>query len=196
MLSYRHGYHAGNLADVLKHTVLCAVLSAGTRKPAPLFYLETHAGAGRYRLAPNGEHESGITELRAAELLADAPEAIATLMDVVRAEDRHPGSPVIAARLLRENDRMLLAELHPTDFAELGETLGRDSRATVVREDGYRLLRSKLPPRERRGVVLIDPNYELADEGARLLAALSDALARFRHGTYLVWLPLAGKVDA
>jgi 23S rRNA (adenine2030-N6)-methyltransferase len=196
VLSYRHGYHAGNLADVLKHTVLCAVLSAATRKPSPLFYLETHAGAGRYRLTPNGEHESGIAELRAAEPLADAPNAVATLMAVVRADDRYPGSPVIAARLLRESDRMLLAELHPTDFAELSDALAGDPRATVVREDGYRLLRSQLPPRERRGVVLIDPNYELADEGARLCTALGDALARFRHGTYLVWLPLAGKVDA
>jgi len=194
VLSYRHGYHAGNLADVLKHTALCAVLSAATSKAAPLFYLETHAGAGRYRLEPGGEHTCGIGALKAAAEHRNAPAAVATLLDCA-VGDRYPGSPAIAARLLRTDDRLLLAELHPADFAQLRKELAKDSRATVVREDGYALLRSHLPPRERRGVVLIDPNYERADEGARLIDALKDALVRFGHGTYLVWLPLEGKLD-
>ena len=196
MLSYRHGYHAGNLADVLKHTALCAVLSAATSKDTPLFYLETHAGAGRYRLEPGGEHEAGIGKLKTVHD-GKAPRAVATFLASVAAErERYPGSPAIAARLLRPDDRLLLAELHPADFAQLRKELAKDPRATVVREDGYGLLRSQLPPRERRGIVLIDPNYERADEGARLIGALSDAFLRFRHGTYLVWLPLAGKIDA
>ena len=199
MLSYRHAFHAGNLADVLKHGVLCAVLRAATTKQSPLCYLETHAGAGRYRLdaSPRAEHVGGIDTI----VREGAPEAIIALLDCIAAENRrgrtsiYPGSPAIAARLLRADDRLRLAELHPKDYAQLHRQFASDQRVTATREDGYALLASELPPRERRGIVMIDPNYELANEGKRLLDALGRGLGRFRHGTYLIWMPFDGKLD-
>jgi 23S rRNA (adenine2030-N6)-methyltransferase len=199
VLSYRHSYHAGNLGDVLKHSALCAVLSAVVAKETPLFYLDTHAGAGRYRLddASDAEHHAGVGVLRRA----DAPPPVATLLNCIAAENApgrrrfYPGSPAIAARLLRPDDRLRFAELHPQDHALLAKTFAGDTRVKVGREDGYALLASDLPPRERRGVVLIDPAYERADEDLRLLDGLERGLQRFRHGSFLIWLPLAGKLD-
>jgi 23S rRNA (adenine2030-N6)-methyltransferase len=203
LLSYRHAFHAGNLADVLKHCVLTTLLEAAINKPTPLVYLDTHAGAGVYDLDttdPRAEHHGGIGALRALHD-ASAPAGIVKYLDCVASTDpaaplrRYPGSAAIAARLLRTTDRLLLAERHPADYAALAHNLGHDRRVQIDPGDGYALLKSALPPPERRGVVLIDPAYELADEPVRVIDGLRDALARFRHGVYLVWYPLHGKHD-
>lgn len=200
MLSYRHSFHAGNLADVLKHCVLTAVLDAATSKPVPLAYVDTHAGAGIYRLDEVGEHLGGVVPLRAQPRDA-MPHSVAHYLECVgsfntgTATQYYPGSAMIAARLLRDEDRLLLCERHPTDHAALADTMRADPRAHIECADGYAQLKAALPPRERRGVILIDPAYELADEPVQVIDGVRAALTRFRHGVYLVWYPLHGKHD-
>lgn len=219
MLSYRHGFHAGNLADVLKHSALIAVLEAAITKPAPLVYIDTHAGAGMYSLGVDGEHCAGIVLLQETAVRAPSsgsmPHSVARYLDCVRSFNatngasralplkphtspsirRYPGSALIAAHLLRDHDRLLLCERHPADYQTLSDTLRADPRAHIECADGYAKLKAVLPPRERRGVILIDPAYELADEPTQVTEALQAALARFGHGVYLVWYPLHGKHD-
>jgi 23S rRNA (adenine2030-N6)-methyltransferase len=200
LLSYRHSFHAGNLADVLKHSVLTTLLQAALNKPTPLLYVDTHAGAGDYDLPAadhRAEYHGGIGALNTSGAVSPV---IATYLDCAlpanRATTRYSGSAVIAARQLRTMDRLVLAERHPADYAALVRTLGADRRVSIDPGDGYALLKSVLPPPERRGVVLIDPAYELADEPVRLIDALRAAFARFRHGVYLIWYPLHSKHDA
>ncbi len=219
LLSYRHGFHAGNLADVLKHSALIAVLEAAITKPTPLVYIDTHAGAGMYSLGVDGEHCAGIALLQETSARAPSsnsmPRSIARYIDCVRSFNatsgasralplelhtspslrRYPGSAMIAAQLLRDSDRLLLCERHPADYETLSDTLRADPRAHIECTDGYAKLKAVLPPRERRGVILIDPAYELADEPTQVADALKAALARFGHGVYLVWYPLHGKHD-
>jgi 23S rRNA (adenine2030-N6)-methyltransferase len=215
MLSYRHVFHAGNLGDVLKHLALLATLRAATRKETPLAYLESHAGAGSYALADDGpaEYRTGIAPLWRARRDVSDPLLRDYLQLVLRAQTRgtpapgdalpdlasevplrrYPGSPWFARATLRPPDDLWLAELHPTDYTRLVDLFRDRAYVHVERMDGHALLRAQLPPKARRGVVLIDPAYELADEADRVLASLADALRRFGHGTYLVWAPLRGK---
>lgn len=197
MLSYRHAFHAGNFADVLKHVVLTAALQAMLRKPAGLLYLDTHAGAGRYALdsdmaSARGEAREGIGRVLTARL---PPLTVAAYLDQVRALNprgrlqRYPGSPALAAALLREQDRLLLHELHPADQAALTSLLGARPHCKVVRADGLAALKSALPPLERRGLILIDPPYERAEEYREVPAALKAGLRRFATGVYLLWYP-------
>jgi len=208
MLSYRHAYHAGNLADVLKHAVLTSVLGAMLRKEKPLLYLDTHAGAGCCDLraepaASHGEFRDGIDRLReCAERDHDAtPTDVRAYLDVVNAalNDRHrPGYPsaaAIASRLLRSVDRLVVAERHPADAVALARYFAAPRNVRVVEGDGYACLRSELPPHEGRGLVVIDPAFELRAEVDHVINGMRDALARFRHGTYLLWYPRAGKLD-
>lgn len=202
MLSYRHIYHAGNFADVFKHVVLVQLLRALQRKEAPLFVLDTHAGIGRYDLAAdealkNREFAAGVQR---AFGCADPPPAVADYLDLVRAENadddalRHyPGSPRLIRALLRPQDRMALTELHPADFAALKALFAGDRQVAVHRQDAYQGLKAFLPPRERRGLVLIDPPYELKDEYARVAAALQAAHARWPSGVYAVWYPILSR---
>jgi len=204
LLSYRHSFHAGNLADVLKHSILTAVFDAATAKVAPLVYIDTHAGAGIYRLDDpadsHAEHRAGITALRALQT-HEGPRCIARYLECVDSVNGaaptvwYPGSAMIAARLLRDTDRLILAERHPADWAELDDLLRADHRVTVECGDGYSLLKSALPPIERRGIILVDPAYELADEPSHLIDGLRHAIKRFRHGVFLIWYPLHGKHD-
>lgn len=204
MLSYRHSFHAGNLADVLKHSILAAVLDAATAKAAPLVYVDTHAGNGIYQLDDaadsRAEHRAGISALRALES-EPAPACISRYLECVdsvngaAATRWYPGSAMIAARLLRDTDRLILAERHPADWAVLDDLLRADRRVTVEFGDGYSLLKSVLPPMERRGIILIDPAYELADEPTHVIDGLRAGFKRFRHGVYIVWYPLRGKHD-
>lgn len=218
MLSYRHVFHAGNLGDVLKHLGLLATLRASTRKPAPLTYLESHAGAGSYALnddAPAPEYRTGIERLwqvrgtltdpllvdylqlvqtaqsRGVPGTGDAPADLAA--DV--ALRRYPGSPWFARACLRPEDDCWLAELHPSDYPRLVDLLRDRPHSHVERMDGHAMLRAQLPPRSRRGVVLIDPAYELDDEADKVIATLAGALRKFAHGVYLVWAPLRGKAE-
>lgn len=200
MLSYRHLFHAGNFADVFKHTLLTHLLLALNKKDKPYFYLDTHAGIGRYDLshpwAQKGrEYESGITKLWERD---DAPAALKPYLDIVRAENAdgharyYPGSPLIVRRLIRPIDRMVLTELNKTDCAQLHQQFARDRRVTVKLMDGYQSLKAHLPPPERRGLVLIDSSFDRAREFARLASALHEAHERWETGMYALWYPLMG----
>jgi 23S rRNA (adenine2030-N6)-methyltransferase len=202
-MNYRHAYHAGNHADVLKHVLLLALVDALARKDAPFFVLDTHAGRGRYDLASEeagktGEAAGGITPLLAwARNARPLPVAIARYRDALRGEGeddgrRHyPGSPLLVARALRPDDRLAACELQPDEVAALKSLLGDDPRVGVHARDGYGAMKALLPPKEKRGLVLIDPPYEA--QGAEfdaVLAALRDAMARWPGGVYAVWYPI------
>jgi 23S rRNA (adenine2030-N6)-methyltransferase len=208
MLAYRHAFHAGNRADVLKHVALTVILRAMLRKGTPLFYLDTHAGAGRYDLgaepaATSAEFRHGIERVRAAahDTPGAVPAGVQAYLDLVEAALRasrrpgYPGAAAIAQALLRESDRLVLVEQHPAEVAALTKCFAGGRNVQVVEGDGYARLSSLLPPREGRGLVLIDPAYELRAEPDRVVAGLREAFARFRHGTYLIWYPRAGKLD-
>ena len=198
MLSYQHAYHAGNHADVLKHLTLVLALDYLVRKETPLLYVDTHAGDGLYRsdgadARGHSEMNTGIGRLWAA---SDNCEPLARYCHLIRQfnPDRelacYPGSPSIAARILRDQDRLRLFERHPQAHEHLARALGSDPRVRIERADGFGSLHSVLPPPSRRALVLIDPGYERADEYPRTLEAVETALQRFATGTYLIWYPL------
>ncbi|ELV7527601.1 23S rRNA (adenine(2030)-N(6))-methyltransferase RlmJ [Edwardsiella ictaluri] len=198
MLSYRHSFHAGNHADVLKHTVQSLIIAALKEKDKPFLYLDTHAGAGRYLLSgehaeKTGEYLEGIARLWQRD---DLPEALTPYMDAVRHFNRsgqlryYPGSPLIARQLLREQDRLHLSELHPSDFPLLRAEFQKDGRARVVRENGYQQLKSQLPPATRRGLILIDPPYELKSDYQDVVKGIQEGHKRFATGTYALWYPV------
>lgn len=200
-MNYRHAFHAGNFADVFKHALLSRILVYLGRKPAPFRYIDTHAGLGRYDLAGDeatrtGEWRAGIGRLCAAvhppaieALLRPYLDAVGSLTDDGRPLD-YPGSPALAQSLLRDGDRLLLAELHPDDAATLRVAMGRDKRVKILMRDGYEVLNAAIPAPERRGVVLIDPPFEVPDEFNRLAAALAGACRKWATGTYAVWYPI------
>lgn len=198
MLSYRHGFHAGNFADVFKHLTLVMAVRALARKDKPFRYLDTHAGAGRYDLASalakkNREYEGGIERLRDAE---EMPDAVRLYMEAVRAVNVgrslrfYPGSPRLVRHFLRARDRMALCELHGTEAEALQKEFAGDRQTVVHHLDGYQGLKAFLPPPERRGLVLIDPAYELKNERGRALEALFAAWKRWPTGVFVWWRPL------
>ena len=199
MLSYRHGFHAGNHADVLKHVALVALLRILVRKEKPLVVVDTHAGAGAYSLeqgfaAKNAEFRDGIGRLWERD---DLPAPVADYLDQARAANadgvlrQYPGSPRIALGLLRPQDRLRLFELHGTEGRMLAQQFAQDGRrVTVTAGDGIAGLKAVLPPPSRRGLVLIDPSYELASDYRAVVAALQEGMRRFATGTYVVWYPL------
>ena len=199
MLSYRHGFHAGNHADVLKHIALVMLLRSLTRKEKPVVVVDTHAGAGRYSLEQgfavrNAEFRNGIGVLWQR---TDLPEPVADYVNQVRAANadgvlrNYPGSPEIALGLLRSQDRLRLFELHSTEGRNLADQFAKAGRrVTVTAGDGFAGMKAVLPPPSRRGLVLIDPSYELASDYRAVVAALRDGMQRFATGTYAVWYPL------
>jgi 23S rRNA (adenine2030-N6)-methyltransferase len=198
MLAYRHQFHAGNFADVFKHALLTRLLLALRRKDKPFAYLDTHAGTGRYDLEhpwarKNAEFRDGIARIFDRE---DMPQLAAPYLEAVRAENPdgqlryYPGSPRIARRFLRAGDRALLTELNKKDCAELEKLFDRDRQVTVRLMDGYQSLKAHLPPKERRGLVLIDSSFDRANEFERLVEALQSAHRRFATGVYAIWFPL------
>ncbi|GAB3265747.1 23S rRNA (adenine(2030)-N(6))-methyltransferase RlmJ [Chitinimonas naiadis] len=199
MLSYRHAFHAGNHADVLKHYVLARLISYLNQKDKPYWYIDTHAGAGCYQLdegyaAKNAEYAGGIARLWDRQ---DLPEGLADYVAQVRElnEDGqlrlYPGSPLVAQPLLRAEDKLRLFELHPTDFPILEENMAAARRqAKLVKGDGFAGLKSLLPPATRRALTLIDPPYEEKKDYQRVVETLEDALTRFATGVYVVWYPL------
>jgi len=205
MLSYRHAFHAGNHADVLKHFVLIELLRYYSRKDKPWWYIDTHAGAGCYALdsdqaGKNAEFADGIGRLWQRD---DLPDALRPYLDALAQFNPHgrlnfyPGSPALAMTQLREHDRMRLFELHPADFSLLGQTFARDGERVQVRKaDGFSALRGLLPPPTRRAVVLIDPPYEVKDDYRRTVDTLAEAMKRFSGGTYAVWYPLLARPEA
>jgi len=205
MLSYRHGFHAGNHADVLKHIVLVALLRSLTRKDKPVMIVDTHAGAGMYSLeqgfaVKNAEFRDGVVALWER---SDLPELVEDYLGLVRAVNgdgvlrQYPGSPRIALAALRPQDRLRLFELHSTERQILSEQFADDGRrVSVTAGDGFAGLKAVLPPPSRRGLVLIDPSYELASDYRAVVAALRDGLQRFATGTYVVWYPLLQRREA
>lgn len=198
MLAYRHAFHAGNHADVLKHLVLVQVLRRMNRKEKPYWVIDTHAGAGGYPLheasaQKNAEYAEGIERLWNRK---DAPEAVQDYLAQIRAFNTgghllyYPGSPAIAHQLMRPQDKLRLFELHPTDHRVLDATFGAQPGVQVRCADGFVALKSLLPPQDRRAVVLLDPSYELKTDYAALRNTVSDALQRFAVGTYAVWYPV------
>lgn len=198
MLSYRHGFHAGMHADVLKHVILVHLLRYLTQKDKPLCFVDTHAGAAMYALdegyaAQSKEYETGIARLWAR---ADLPPPLADYVAQVRAANpdgalrRYPGSPQLAAQMLRRQDRLRLFELHSSESRLLQRYFRGDApRVMVQAGDGYAGLQAQLPPPSRRALVLIDPSYEDKGDYRRVLAALRDAQKRFRPGVYALWYP-------
>ncbi|MDE2174084.1 MAG: 23S rRNA (adenine(2030)-N(6))-methyltransferase RlmJ [Betaproteobacteria bacterium] len=198
MLAYRHAFHAGNHADVLKHLVLVQVLRHMNRKEKPYWVIDTHAGAGGYPLheasaQKNAEYAEGIERLWNRK---DAPEAVQDYLAQIRAFNTggpllyYPGSPAIAHQIMRPQDKLRLFELHPTDHRVLDATFGAQPGVQVRCADGFVALKSLLPPQDRRAVVLLDPSYELKTDYAALRNTVSDALQRFAVGTYAVWYPV------
>lgn len=202
MLSYRHIYHAGNFADVFKHVLLVQLLQALTRKETPCFVLDSHAGIGRYDLRTdeamkNREFAEGVLRLPAC---ADMPAAVQDYLALVRAENAtadafvwYPGSPCITRALLRAQDRLVLSELHKADYAQLKQLFAGDAQVAVHLQDAYQGLKAFLPPKERRGLVLIDPPYERKDEYERVVAALAMAYRRWPTGVYAIWYPVMSR---
>jgi 23S rRNA (adenine2030-N6)-methyltransferase len=189
-VNYRHAFHAGNFADCMKHAVLVWLLRALKRKPAPLFMLDTHAGVGRYNLeagpaACTGEWRRGI-----ARLLDNPPPQLADYVDLVRSLGLYPGSPALARALLRPGDRMACCELHPEDAAALRRRFAGDRQVAVHHRDAWEALGGLLPPKERRGVVLIDPPFENPQEFAQLADGLAAGWRRFRTGVFAAWFPI------
>lgn len=204
-MNYRHGYHAGNFADVLKHLALCELLRLLTAKDKKLFVLDTHAGAGGYDLGGGiarrtGEAKAGIVRLMALPR-AGMPAALARYLAAVAAYDRkfgrgngslghYPGSPRLVRASLRPGDRFIACELHPQDALALKREFAGDRAVEVRQADGYHALKALLPPVERRGLVLIDPPFEAADEFERLERGVRQALRRFATGCYAIWYPI------
>lgn len=203
-MNYRHIYHAGNFADVVKHAVLALVIERLKQKDAAFRVIDTHAGLGSYDLSADaaqrtGEWRSGIGRLLGPDVAAIPPRIVPLLapyLDVVAGHNRaggitrYPGSPRIARALLRPQDRLVVNELHPEDVKKLRGAFARDDLVTVMELDGWVALKAVLPPKERRGVILIDPPFEEAGELGRLISALGEAAARFATGTYLLWYPI------
>jgi len=199
-MNYRHAYHAGNFADVFKHALLALAVTHLKRKDKPFFVLDTHAGTGLYDLrgteaGKTGEWVDGI------QRLLDLPEVphpdLAPYLEAVRAEGAglYPGSPRLVQRLLRDGDRLFLCELHPDDALTLRRTMGRDERVKVEARDGYEALRAVLPPKERRGLVLIDPPFERRDEFPACERALREGARRWGSGTFAVWYPIKDPLE-
>lgn len=198
MLSYRHSFHAGNFADVMKHVALVALLRHMIRKESPFCYIDTHAGAGSYDLRGEHAQKTAESELGVGRILAatDAPAPVARYLEIVRGFNesarttRYPGSPWFAAQLMRKSDRLMLCELHGNDFPQLRQLFKSDRRVHCYAEDGYRFSTGLVPPTERRGLILIDPSYELKTEYATAIATLGKLHRRFATGVYALWYPL------
>lgn len=219
MFSYRHAFHAGNHADVLKHMVLIQLLQYLNQKETPYMVIDTHAGAGTYLLdgeyaTKSGEADSGIGQLWESQ---DAPEIVTEYLDQIRELNpsgrlRHyPGSPFLAEHIMREQDRLRLFEMHPTDVRQLQENFrklishkvangvelpSRGKRVMIQRADGYGGLKALLPPPSRRALVLIDPSYEDKDDYRQVRVAVDEAQKRFATGTYAVWYPALARLEA
>lgn len=200
-MNYRHAFHAGNFADVVKHAVLARILVHLLQKPAPFRVIDTHAGIGVYDLEGDeagrtGEWRNGIGRVIGAALEPAEEALLAPLIGVVTGLNGsgslrlYPGSPAIAEAMLRSDDRLIANELHPVDADVLDAWLAGVRNAKVMRLDGYVAARSLVPPPERRGLVVIDPPFEAADEFERLAAAIADVHRRFATGIVLAWYPL------
>jgi len=212
MFSYRHAFHAGNHADVLKHTTLLAILRHMVQKDTAFTVFDTHAGAGLYRLDGDYAQTSGeanVGYLRLIEKLsAGAPTPAPALQDYLEmvasfntpgSHKVYPGSPFIIQRLLRERDKLKLFEIHPTDAKTLSANIAQleaGRQVAVLREDGFEGIKKFLPPPSRRALVLCDPSYEIKSDYERVAEMVADSLQRFATGTYAIWYPIIPRPEA
>jgi 23S rRNA (adenine2030-N6)-methyltransferase len=205
-MNYRHAYHAGNFADVVKHIILTRIVLYMQRKDHAFRVIDTHAGIGRYDLkgteaGKTGEWQSGIGRLLDAKLDAAVADLIKPYLDIVRAENadgtiRHyPGSPLIVRHLLRKQDRLSALELHPDDAQTLADVFEGDVQVRVTQLDGWLALGAHLPPKEKRGLILVDPPFEVGGEFDRLVEGLVKAHRRFAGGTYAFWYPIKDRLE-
>ena len=205
-MNYRHAYHAGNFADVVKHIILTRIVLYLQRKEQAFRVIDTHAGIGRYDLGgveagKTGEWRNGVGRLLDATIDAKVAELIQPYLDIVRAENadgeiRHyPGSPLIVRHLLRRQDRLSALELHPEDAALLTETFEGDVQVRVNKLDGWLALGAHVPPKEKRGLVLVDPPFEVSGEFDRLVDGLVRAHKRFSGGTFALWYPVKDRQE-
>jgi 23S rRNA (adenine2030-N6)-methyltransferase len=205
-LNYRHAFHAGSFADVHKHAVLCRILQHLRGKPAAFRVIDSHAGAGLYDLAGaeaarSGEWHDGIERLMTAALPAPVAELLAPYLEVIGALNErgrlttYPGSPALARAALRAQDRLVACELEPQAAAALARNLAGDARIKTLRLDGWTAVAAFVPPKERRGLVLVDPPFEEEREFARLARALSAAHRKWATGIYMLWYPIKGRAE-
>jgi 23S rRNA (adenine2030-N6)-methyltransferase len=199
LLSYRHSFHAGNFADVIKHVVIVEILEYFTKKDKSFEYIDTHAGAGLFNL--NSEHTTKLQEYAngIGKLDADDWPEVASYFSIIQSFnesgclDYYPGSPVIAKYLLRGQDKAWLYELHPADFNLLQNSIGRDRRIRVRQEDGFKSLLGIVPPVSRRAFVLIDPPYEIKTDYDTVYITVTLAHKKFATGTYAIWYPVVDR---
>ena len=203
MLAYRHAFHAGNHADVLKHCVLQQILMYMNQKDKPYWVIDTHAGAGMYSLASDyantkSEYLDGVARLWECD---DLPPVFNDYMSLIQLCNNkgdwslYPGSPEVIRRSIRADDRMRLFELHPTDFEILQENFERDRQAKLFKSDGFASLKALLPPPTRRAVIFMDPPYEIKTDYPKVVDALEEGLSRFAEGVYVVWYPILTRGD-
>src|SRR5438874_9146919 len=203
-MNYRHAFHAGGFADVIKHIVLVRILLHLQEKPAAFRVIDTHAGAGLYELTSDearrgGEWLTGIARLMQARLSEATATLVKPYLDIIRAFNperdlkAYPGSPLIARALLRPQDRLTACEIEPKARKRLVDGLRRDAQASVVDLDGWVALPAFVPPKERRGLVLIDPSYEQKDEFERLAEGFTQAFEKWPTGSYVLWYPVKGR---
>jgi 23S rRNA (adenine2030-N6)-methyltransferase len=193
-MNYRHIYHAGNFADVTKHLALCLILDHLKKKDSPFCVIDAHGGIGLYDLQSDQaqktrEWESGIGRFEGAE----AGEDFALYHDLVKddlAQNLYPGSPLLIARMLRDQDRLIANELHPDDVVSLEDNLNRQHNTRVTRLDAYECIRANIPPKEKRGLVLIDPPFEKRDEFETLARQMGEWKKRFAAGIFMIWYPI------
>ncbi len=200
-MNYRHDFHAGNFADVVKHAVLARIIVHLGAKPAPFRVIDTHAGAGLYDLtgpqaSQTGEWRDGIARLLTAQVSAEARSLLAPYIDAIAAFNSagsltvYPGSPLLVRTWLRPRDRLIACELEPAAAAALAENLGSGPRAKALAIDGWTALSAYVPPKERRGLVLVDPPFEAPNEFAQLVDAFAQAQRKWTTGIYLLWYPI------
>ena len=189
-MNYRHAFHAGNAADCMKHALLVWIMQALVQKPAALFVLDTHAGVGLYDLTGGPAERTGEWHTGIARLVHAPPEPLAAYLGLVERLGLYPGSPALVRALLRDHDRLACCELHPDDAAILRRWAARDPLVSVHLRDGYEAVGALLPPRQRRGLVLIDPPYEAPGEFERVLAALRTGAQRWSTAVYAAWYPI------
>ncbi|WP_417579154.1 23S rRNA (adenine(2030)-N(6))-methyltransferase RlmJ [Pelagibacterium sp.] len=205
-MNYRHAFHAGNFADVVKHTILTRILAYLMRKDAGFRVIDTHAGVGLYDLLGDeagrtGEWREGIARLMVAKLCSADAELIAPYLAAVNAQNAqgelryYPGSPFIARHMLRAQDRLMALELHPADAEALKENFAGDIQTRITQLDGWAAMGTHLPPKEKRGLVLVDPPFEIKGEFERMVQALAKAHARWPGGIYAFWYPIKDPKD-
>lgn len=189
-MNYRHAYHAGNFADCFKHALLITLLDSLRRKETPFFVLDTHAGTGRYDLEAEAAQRTGEADNGIRRLLRGSAPALRRYLGLVEQVGLYPGSPILIRAMMRGNDRLACCELHPEDAASLRREFRRDPQVEVHERSGWEGLGALLPPKEKRGLVFIDPPFEAVDEFIVLAEGLRRGHSRFGHGIFAAWHPI------